>query len=143
MLNKILAISGKPGLYKMLSNTKNSVIVESLIDGKRMPAYASSRISSLEDISIFTENGDIKLTDVFVRIFDQEVEVSPKAPVAELNEVFAQVVPEYDSDRVYASDIKKVFSWYYILKNKGIISEESITAFKAEQDGKEDSIGKA
>ncbi len=134
MLKGILAISGKPGLYKMLSNTKNSIIVESLIDGKRMPAYATSRISSLEDISIFTEDGDVKLGDVFARIFAQNMEISPKSvSVTELNQAFLQIVPDYDTQRVYTSDIKKVFSWYNILKTEGIISAEAIEKMKASE----------
>ncbi len=134
MLKGILAISGKPGLYKMLSNTKNSIIVESLLDGKRMPAYATSRISSLEDISIFTEEGDMKLADVFVRMHEQNVEVTPKSSGVELAKTFGQIIPEYDTEKVYASDIKKVFSWYNLLKDKSIISSEAIEEMNREED---------
>nr|WP_234409061.1 DUF5606 domain-containing protein [Marinilabilia salmonicolor] len=80
MLKGILAISGKPGLFKMITNAKNSIIVESLIDGKRTPAYASSKISSLEDISIFTIDGDTKLADVFVNVFEKNLDVNPRKP---------------------------------------------------------------
>ncbi len=134
MLKGILAISGKPGLYKMLSNTKNSIIVESLVDGKRMPAYATSRISSLEDISIFTEEGDVKLADVFVRMYEQSIEVTTKVSGAELAKAFGQIVPDYDTEKVYASDIKKVFSWYNLLKDKGVISAEAIEKMSNEEE---------
>ena len=141
MLKGILSISGKPGLFKMISNAKNSIIVESLIDGKRMPAYTTSKISSLEDISIFTEDGDVKLADVFATIFEKGIEVNPKkASANDLKAAFREALPEYDEDRVYVSDIKKVFAWYNILKDKEIITAESIEEMgKAGDEETEDS----
>jgi hypothetical protein len=131
MLKGILAISGKPGLFKLITNAKNSIIVESLLDGKRMPAYTSSKISSLEDISIFTLDGDVKLADVFAAIFEKDLKVEPKkASSNELKNAFKEALPDYDEERVYVSDIKKVFSWYYILKEKEIITPESIEEMK-------------
>jgi hypothetical protein len=131
MLKGILAISGKPGLFKLITNAKNSIIVESLIDGKRMPAYGTSKISSLEDISIFTWDGDVKLADVFVGIFEKELNVNPKkASSRELKDVFKKALPDFDEDRVYVSDIKKVFAWYNLLKEKEVITFDSIKAFK-------------
>ncbi|TAJ10477.1 hypothetical protein DMA11_18780 [Marinilabiliaceae bacterium JC017] len=124
MLKGFLAISGQSGLFKMVSQTKNSIIVESLIDGKRMPAYATSRISALEDISIYTENGDVKLSDVFKSIFEKEnggQAISHKSKGPELKAYFEEIVPEYDTDRVYVSDIKKVFAWYNLLIEKGLL----------------------
>ncbi|MGQ1784965.1 MULTISPECIES: DUF5606 family protein [unclassified Saccharicrinis] len=121
MLKGILAVSGQSGLFKMISQAKNSIIVESLIDGKRMPAYATSRISALEDISIFTEEADVKLVDVFKRIFEKEdggQSISHKASAKELKSYFATVLPDYDRDRVYVSDIKKVIMWYNLLVDK-------------------------
>jgi len=127
MLKGILAISGKPGLFKLITNAKNSIIVESLLDGKRMPAYATSKISSLEDISIYTIDGDMKLADVFISIFEKNVEINPKkASSDELKKTFKEVLPDYDDERVYVSDIKKVFTWFNLLKEKGVISAESI-----------------
>ncbi|WP_439185211.1 DUF5606 family protein [Carboxylicivirga taeanensis] len=118
MLKGILAISGQRGLFKLVSQAKNSIIVESLIDGKKMPAYATSRISALEDISIYTEDEDVKLFDVFKAIYEKEeggVAISPKSSSAELKAYFEEVLPLYDKDRVYVSDIKKVLTWYNLL----------------------------
>jgi len=133
MLKGILAISGKPGLFKLITNAKNSIIVESLLDGKRMPAYATSKISSLEDISIFTVEGDVKLADVFASIFEKKVELNPKkASANDLKKAFKEVLPDYDDERVYVSDIKKVFSWFNLLKEKDVINAESIEELKKE-----------
>ncbi len=135
MLKGILAISGKPGLFKLISNAKNSIIVESLIDGKRIPAYATSKISSLEDISIFTLDGDTKLADVFLNIFEKELNVNPKkASSSDLKNAFSEALPDYDEDRVYVSDIKKVFAWYNLLKEKEVISADSIAEYKKGED---------
>lgn len=132
MLKDILSIAGQSGLYRMVSQAKNGIIVESLTDGKRMPAYATSRISALEDISIYTEEGDIHLTEVFISIFEKNAWVNPKTDSNALKAAFKVVVPDYDAQRVYASDIKKVFAWYKLLNDKGVISEDSIKAYKAE-----------
>ncbi len=134
MLKGILSVSGQSGLYKMISQAKNSIIVESLVDGKRMPAYATSRISALEDISIFTEQGDVKLVEVFKNIYEKEVgkeTISHKSSANELKSYFVQVLPDYDKDRVYVSDIKKVIIWYNLLVDKDIFKfgeEEETTA---------------
>ena len=118
MLKGILSISGQKGLFKVISQGKNSVIVESLIDGKRFPAYATSRISALEDISIYTNENEVKLSDV---LFTIHTELAGK-PVDELllandkvKAEFEKYVPNYDQDRVYSSDMKKLFNWYNIL----------------------------
>nr|WP_319398422.1 DUF5606 domain-containing protein [uncultured Carboxylicivirga sp.] len=118
MLKGLLAISGQRGLFKMVSQAKNSIIVESLLDGKRIPAYATSRISALEDISIYTEEEDVKLSDVFKAIYEKEnggKAIDTKSSGSELKSYFEEVLPSYDKDRVYVSDIKKVLSWYNIL----------------------------
>jgi hypothetical protein len=138
MLKGILAISGKPGLFKLITNAKNSIIVESLLDGKRMPAYATSKISSLEDISIYTIDDDVKLADVFISIFEKDVKVNPKkASSDELKKTFKEVLPDYDDERVYVSDIKKVFTWFNLLKEKGIISQESIEEYNKAKESEE------
>lgn len=118
-----------------MSQAKNSIIVESLIDGKRMPAYATSRISALEDISIYTEDEDVKLADVFKAVYEKEdggMAISPKSSGNELKGYFEEILPLYDKDRVYVSDIKKVLSWYNILiENKlfdpNAVEEEEAT----------------
>jgi hypothetical protein len=137
MLKEILAISGQGGLFKSISQTKNAIIVESLIDGKRMPAYASSRISALEDISIFTDEGDVKLVEVFKRIHEKESGVktldAKNVTSDQLKRYFAEVLPEYDRERVYVSDIKKVIAWYNLLVDKSLLDFSQEETTEAEQ----------
>ena len=132
----ILAISGKPGLYKLVSRAKNSLIVEALdATHRRMPAFATDRITSLSDIAMFTETDDIPLMDVFENIKTLEggkqIAIDPKkASTKELQDYFTKVLPEWDRDRVHVSDIKKLISWYNILVEAGI------TDFKEEEEEK-------
>ncbi len=124
MLKGILAIAGHSGLFKMVSNSKNALIVESLVDKKRMPAYASSKISALEDIAIFTDEGDVQLAEVFKNIKEKEdggQAVSHKASGKDLKAYMLEVLPNYDEDRVYVSDMKKVFQWYNILQENDML----------------------
>lgn len=117
-LSKILSISGKPGLYKTLSQSKNGFIVESLSDGKRFTAFTHERISTLEEISIFTETEDIPLKKVFKTIFEKQEgkeAISQHANPKELKSFFEIIIPNYDKERVYVSDMKKVVNWYNIL----------------------------
>ncbi len=142
MLKGILAISGQAGLFKMVSQAKNSIIVESLADGKRMPAYATSRISALEDISIFTEEEDVKLLEVFNKIYDKEqgqAAISHKASSNDLKKYFEEVLPDYDRDRVYVSDIKKVIMWYNLLLEKDVFTfgEEQVANEEVSEEEKE------
>lgn len=123
----IIAISGRPGLFKVVAQSKNSVIVESMIDKKRFPAYASEKISTLEDISIFTYDDDVKLIDVFQTIFDKYEGgecISHKSDVKELAKTLTEILPNYDQDRVYPSDVKKIFQWYNLLHNAGLMTVE-------------------
>lgn len=127
MLKGILSISGQGGLFKLVSQTKNSIIVESLVDGKRFPAYSTSRVSALEDISIYTQEADVKLSVVFTKIFEkqagQPVEFA-KASSSEIKNTFESFLPDFDKDRVYVSDIKKLFNWYNLLLSKGLINAD-------------------
>jgi hypothetical protein len=123
MLKGILSISGQPGLFKLVAETKNSIIVESLITGKRMPAYSTSKISSLSDISIFTQTGEILLTDLFRKIIESGKTISSKASSNEIKAFFAEVLPDYDQDRVYVSDMKKVLQWYQLLSEQNLLVE--------------------
>jgi len=127
MLKGILAISGQPGLFKMVTETKNSIIVESLITGKRIPAYSTSKISALADISVFTETGEIQLNDLLKRIREIGKTISPKATSNEIKTLFGEVLPEYDKDRVYVSDMKKIFQWYQLLDEKNLLIETEET----------------
>lgn len=126
-LSTILSISGKPGLYKLISQTKSGALVESLTDSRRYPAFAHEKISSLEDISIFTVENDISLKKVFQKIYEKENGgdcIDHKAPEKEIRSYMEQVLPEYDKDRVYLSDMRKLFSWYKILNAKKLIDLE-------------------
>ena len=135
-LKGIMAISGYPGLFKMVSQAKSSIIVESLIDGKRMPAFNSYKISSLEDIAIFTEDKEVPLTEVFTKMvekYDYKPTIDAKSPNSELVKVFSEILPDYDKDRVYVSDIKKVISWYNMLVVKDLLKSEPETEEKSEE----------
>jgi hypothetical protein len=123
MLKGILAISGQPGLFKLVTEAKNSLIVESLLTGKRIPAYSTSKISALADISVFTETGEIQLKELFKKIQESGKSVSPKASANEIKSFFEEVLPEYDKDRVYVSDMKKILQWYQLLSDQNLLTE--------------------
>ncbi|MCF8233190.1 MAG: DUF5606 domain-containing protein [Bacteroidales bacterium] len=140
-LKDILAIAGKPGLYKMKAQTKAGVVVESLIDGKKFTAFEHERISSLEEISIYTETEDMPLKDVFKAIYEKqngEKAIDPKSSGQELKDFMLEVVPDYDEERVYTSDIKKLVRWYNILQEKDMLdfSEEEEEEKKEEEQSK-------
>lgn len=141
-LTGIIAISGKPGLYKVVAQSKNSLIVESIEDGKKFPAHSSNKVSSLSDISIYTQEEDVPLSDVFTKVFDNlkgGQAIDPKSSGEELRAFMDKVFPEYDKERVYNSDIKKLFQWYNSLLDKGLLNkakeedttEETATTKKA------------
>ncbi len=124
MLKGILAISGQPGLFKMVTEAKNSIIVESLLTGKRIPAYSTSKISALADISVFTETGEVQLQELFKKIQESGAPVTPKASADELKALFEEILPDYDKDRVYVSDMKKILQWYLLLNEKDLLVDE-------------------
>jgi len=127
VLKDLLSISGKPGLYKVLTQSKNSLIVESLEDGKKMPVYAAHKISALEDISIYTYSDDVPLGEVYQEIYDKESggkAIEPKkASAKEMRDYMVQVLPDYDEERVYQSDLKKLFNWYNSLHKHNLLVE--------------------
>jgi hypothetical protein len=135
-LSGIIAISGRPGLFKVIAQSKNSVIVESMIDKKRFPAYATERISTLDDISVFTYDEDVKLTDIFAKMLELYPTEAPshKADIKELEAALAQFLPNWDQDRVYPSDVRKLFQWFNLLMHAGAFAvaatEEEATAAK-------------
>ena len=143
-LSKIVSISGKPGLYMIKSQAIGRLIVESLIDGKCTPAFARDRMSSLEEISIFSTDEDRPLKDVFKMINEKMGEKVDfdfkKASSDQLKAKFLEVMPDYDQDAVYPSDMKKVFAWYQMLMDKNLLdfteeekpAEEAATEEKAE-----------
>lgn len=125
MLKTILSISGKPGLYKLVSHGKNMLIVESLTDNKRVPAYAKDKVISLGDIAIYTDETEVPLHEVLTSVKNKEnsavASLNPSsAKPEELRAYMAEVLPAFDRERVYPSDIKKLISWYNILINAGI-----------------------
>lgn len=123
-LSKILSIAGKNGLFKVVSQAKNAVIVESLNDNKRFPAFGHEKISSLEEISVFTTGDDISLKKVFEAFHDKlegKPAIDPKSDSKSLKKFFLDMVPDYDQDRVYVSDIKKMISWYNVLIEKQLL----------------------
>jgi hypothetical protein len=144
-LTGIIAISGKPGLYKVVAQGKNNIIVESLIDGKKSPAYSTDRISALEDISIYTYEEDIPLREVFESIYKKEdgkLAPSHKDSLDKLTSYLEEVLPDYDKDRVYPSDIKKLFQWYNLCINAGVLAldpenDEELTESKSEEEESE------
>jgi hypothetical protein len=119
MLKKILSITGKPGLYKLISQGKNMIIVESLIDKKRTPSYAHEKVVGLGDIAIFTDNGEVSLGEVFEKIKNKEAgvvaSVDPKSEPKILQKYFEEILPDFDKEKVFPSDIKKIVSWYNLL----------------------------
>lgn len=126
MQKTILAIAGKPGLYKLVSRGKNNLIVEALdATHKRMPAFGTDRITSLADIAMFTDGDDVPLMEVLESLKTLEegkkASLDPKkASSDELRDFFARVLPNFDRDRVHTSDIKKLLQWYNILVENGI-----------------------
>ncbi len=145
MLKQILSISGKPGLYKLVSYGKNIIIVESLSDKKRIPAYSYNKIISLGDIAIYTTEEEVPLANVFETIY----EISGGKPVdkavaknsSSLHEFFDKVLPNYDRDRVYDTDIKKVISWYNLLVEAGFekfVEEKEDNTEETSNEGKND-----
>lgn len=124
MLKTILAISGKPGLYKLISQAKNMLIVEAVDNKKRMPIYASDKVISLGDIAMYTNDDEVPLATVLDSVKKKEGgKVASldykKAAVEELHAFMAEVLPEYDRDRVHTSDIKKLIQWYNLLISSG------------------------
>lgn len=128
MLSKILSVTGRPGLYKLISTGKNLNIVESLADGKRIPVYAQEKVVALSDVSIYTNDGDTPLREVLRKIKDKEngnkVTIESKASGNELFAYLKEVLPDYNKESVYASDVKKLISWYNILMENNIDIDE-------------------
>ena len=138
MLKGILAIAGQPGLYRLVAEARNRIIVESLINGKKLPVSTSAKISSLEDIAIYTIENDVPLKEVIKNIHDHEnggKALDPKSTPVELKKYFRTVLPTYDEGRVYISDLKKVLTWYNILQENSLLD---FTQEDPESNDKED-----
>jgi hypothetical protein len=127
VLKDILAISGEPGLFKFIAQGKNAIIVEHLETGKRSSAFSSAKVSSLEDISVFTENEDLLLGKVFDKIFEKESggpAIDSKTEAEKLKKYFEEIIPDYSKEKVYVSDMKKIILWYNLLHKKGMLIKE-------------------
>lgn len=139
-LKDILSITGQPGLYKYIAQSKTGMIVESIENQKRMNAYASQKISSLEDIAIFTNEKEMPLAEVLKKMYEKEsgkAAIDHKAAAKDLEKYFAELIPDYDRDRVYASHIKKIVSWYNLLVQYKIMSPALWEEKKEKKAGKE------
>lgn len=138
MLKKILSVSGKPGLFKLVSNSKTITLVESLIDEKRFPIYPHEKIVSLGEIAIYTTEDEVPLKDIFLKIKEKEngekISDDKKGGSKELFSYFQTILPNYDKEKVYASDIKKIINWYNLLIENDIDFEtEEETENQAEE----------
>jgi len=126
-LDTVLAISGKPGLYKMLTRTRTGIVAESLLDKKKIGVNIHNNISVLSEIAIYTLTEEVPLKEVFKKILEKEdgksTSVNHKASNLELEEYFFEILPDYDEDRVYASDIKKVIQWYNLLLQHNLLTD--------------------
>jgi hypothetical protein len=130
MLTKILSVTGRPGLYKLISTNKNMNVVESLTDGKRIPVYMHEKVVALSDVSIYTNEGDTPLREVLKTIKEKEngnkVKLSAKYTGKDYFNYLEEVLPNYNKESVYTSDVKKIISWYNILIENNIDLEEAV-----------------
>lgn len=134
-LEKILSISGKPGLYELKSQTRSGFLAESLVDGKKISVSGRHNVSLLSEIAIYTLTEEVPLKTVFSKISEKEnggQAINHKSTKDELEEYFFEVLPDYDEDRVYASDIKKVVQWYNLLQKNGINQFTEVDASEEE-----------
>lgn len=130
-IEKILSITGKPGLFELKLQTRTGFVAESLVDGKKVTVGLRANVSLLSEISIYTNEGEVKLAEVFANIAKKEnygQAISHKESNDVLINYFRQVLPDYDEERVYTSDIKKVLNWYNLVQAKGFISETEVEA---------------
>lgn len=138
MLREIISITGRPGLYKLLSRGKGSLIVEEIGTGNRMPIHARDRVVSLGDISMYTESGDTPLGEILDKVYagmeGKAIEVKALAADKKLKDTFGKMVEDFDRDRVHDSDIKKLFTWYNLLTANGFTE----FADKEEEEAKEE-----
>lgn len=136
-LDKVLSISGKPGLYELKAQTRGGFLAESMLDGKKISVNMRNNVSLLSEIAIYTYTEEVPLREVFQKIYEKEnggEAINHKESKEKLEEYFREVLPEYDEDRVYPSDIKKIFQWYNLLVSKGI-TDFSENEDKASEEG--------
>ena len=136
-LEKILSVSGKPGIYKLITGGRATIIVESLIDGKRLPVHPTQKVSALGDITMFTYEEDVPLREIFLKakaVFEGGPAPDPKSDGKTLRDAMKKILPDYDEERVYESDIRKLLTWYNILQAKDMLDfvEPEVTEEGAE-----------
>jgi hypothetical protein len=146
-LTGIISISGQPGLYKIVAQSKNGIIVEGLADKKRLNVYASTKVSTLSDISMFTTGDDKPIEEIMTSIYEKEkggAAIDNKADDKAIEKYFSEILPEYDKDRVYVSNMRKLINWYNVLQSTGSLKEkeekkegeEKVKAVKPEEKAK-------
>jgi len=140
-LQKILAISGKPGLFELKIQTRTGFVAESFLDGKKITVGMRSNVSLLSEIAVYTYDEEIKLAQVFKAIATKEndgLSISHKEDNTVLTSYFREILPEFDEDRVYASDIKKIINWYNMLQPKGLVTVATLSEVEKEETEKEE-----
>ena len=145
-LEKVLSISGKPGLFKLKNQTRNGFLAESLLDGKTINVSGRHNVSLLSEIAIYTLTEEVPLRKVFERIFEKEEgkeTINHKLPKVQLEEYFFDVLPDYDEDRVYPSDIKKVVQWYNMLVKNGLTDFSEPEKVSNQDDDSKETVDKA
>jgi hypothetical protein len=140
-IQKILAVSGKPGLYELKIQTRTGFVAESLLDGKKITVGMRANVSLLSEIAVYTYSEEVRLAEVLKAIAAKEndgLAMSHKEDDAKLKAYFREVLPEFDEDRVYTSDIKKILNWYNLLQPKGFVTLESLSAEEVTEQPKEE-----
>ncbi|MBN2521690.1 MAG: DUF5606 domain-containing protein [Bacteroidales bacterium] len=140
-LKDILSISGKGGLFKFISQGRTGIIVESFEDKKRTVVHSSAKVSALEDIAIFTDTEEVPLSDIFRKIYEKEngkETISHKSSSEELKTFMGEILPEYDKERVYVSDMKKLVQWYNLLIQMNLLKPEEEEKEKEEKEKKKE-----
>jgi hypothetical protein len=140
-IKKILAVSGKPGLYELKIQTRTGFVAESLLDGKKITVGMRANVSLLSEIAVYTYSEEVRLAEVLKAIAAKEndgLAMSHKEDDAKLKAYFREVLPEFDEDRVYTSDIKKILNWYNLLQPKGFVTLESLSAEEVTEQPKEE-----
>lgn len=130
-LEKILSVSGKPGIYKLITGGRATIVVESLIDGKRVPVHPTQKVSALSDITMFSYEADVPLREILSKAkdaFEGGPAPESKSDSKVLRDAMRKILPDYDEERVYESDIRKLLSWYNILQAKGMLDFEEPAA---------------
>jgi hypothetical protein len=137
-LTGIISISGQPGLYKIVAQSKNGIIVEGLADKKRLNVYASTKVSTLSDIGMYTSGEDKPLEEILTSIFEKEkggAAIDAKADDKQIEKYFSEILPDYDKERVYVSNMRKLFNWYNTLQTTGNLKEK-----EENKEGEDDKI---